>query len=123
MIGICFNRLTRQLPFMDDEFDEAEPQYLIKDEAKWLEVQKYRIDLEKYQTEKYLELGNRLVDSYKEYATSGRRMITTAVFIFIAIIFIAMAVLTFFGKVSGETFAFVTGTIVGYIISILKQNL
>jgi hypothetical protein len=32
-----------------------------------------------------------------------------------------MAFLTYSGKVGGETFAFVTGTIVGYIISVLKQ--
>jgi hypothetical protein len=108
---------------MDDQFDECEPQYLIKDETKWLEVEKYKADVSKFQTEKYLEIGNKLIDSYKEYATSGRRMITTAVFVFIALIFVSMAILTFFDKVNGETFAFVTGTIVGYIISILKQNL
>lgn len=105
--------------------EEEEPGYhfFIKDEQKWLEVEKYKVDVAKLQTEKYLEIGNKLIDSYKEYATSGRRIITTAVFLFIALIFVSMAILTYFDKVTGETFAFVTGTIVGYIISILKQNL
>ena len=53
--------------------------------------------------------------------TAARRLMTFAVFTFIAIIFFSMAILTFYNKISGETFAFVAGTIVGYIISILKQ--
>ena len=105
-----------------NEEQENEPQYLIKDEQKWLEVEKYKADVERYKTEKYLELGNKAIDAIKEYVITGRRNITIAVFIFIGLIFFSMAFLTYFGKVSGETFALVVGTIIGYIISLLKQS-
>jgi len=107
---------------MNEEQQEIEPQYLIKDEQKWLEAEKYKTDIEKLKTEKYSELGFKAIDAIKEYVISGRRNITAAVFIFIGLIFFTMAVLTFFGKINGETFAFVSGTIIGYIISILKQS-
>ncbi len=106
---------------MEDEQKE-EPFYLIKDEQKWLEVEKYKADIEKYKTEKYIEIISEAIGSYKEYAAKGKRNITIGVFVLVAIIFLAMAFLTGVGKVGGETFAFVTGTIVGYIISILKQS-
>ena len=107
---------------MDDEHNESSNQFFIKDEEKWLESERYKADIERLKTEKYSELGYKLIDSYKEYVSSGRRTITVAVFIFIGLIFFTMAVLTYFDKINGETFAFVTGTIIGYIISILKQS-
>jgi hypothetical protein len=38
---------------------------------------------------------------------------------FVGIIFLVTAFLTYLGKIGGETFSFVAGTIVGYIISLL----
>jgi hypothetical protein len=104
-----------------DQEEESGYQFFIKDEQKWLEVEKYKADIEKQKTEKLLELGSKGIDAYKEFAMIGRRNITVAVFIFIGIVYASMAVLTYFGKVNGETFALVTGTIIGYLISILKQ--
>jgi hypothetical protein len=103
--------------------DERVPEFFIKDEEKWVEVEKYKADVEKLKIEKYTDLINKGIISFKEYATTGRRNITIAVFLLILFIFISMAFLTYLGRVSGETFAFVTGTIIGYIISILKQNI
>ena len=105
---------------MGDEEQEG-PLYLIKDEQKWLEVEKYKADLEKYKTDKYVELLNDAINAIKEYTLRSKRTITIAVFIFIAIIFVTMAILTYYGRVGGETFAFVAGTIIGYIISLLRQ--
>jgi hypothetical protein len=105
----------------DEESGETQLQFFIKDEQKWLEVEKYKANVEKYKTEKYVELLNKGLEAFKEYATRTKRNITIGVFVLITLIFFSMATLTYFGKVGGETFAFVTGTIIGYIISVLKQ--
>jgi hypothetical protein len=107
---------------MDDEQHYNEPEYFIKDEQKWLEAEKYKADIEKLKIEKYSELGYKTIDSIKEYVIKGQRNITIAGFILIGLIFVSMAGLTYYGKVGGETFALATGTIIGYIISILKQG-
>jgi hypothetical protein len=60
-----------------------------------------------------------LVNAVKDYYIRGRKLLTLSAFTLIATIFCVMAFLTFIGRVGGETFAFVTGTIVGYIISLL----
>ena len=106
---------------MEDE-EQDEPRYLIKDEEKWFEIEKYKAEIEKYKTEKYIEVINNAIGAYKDYTVRSKRTITFGVFILITLIFFSMAILTYFNKVGGETFAFVTGTIIGYIISILKQG-
>ena len=105
---------------MEDMQHEIEPQYLIRDEQKWLDAEKYKADVERYQTEKYCEVINKAIDAIKEFTIKGKRNITIAVFTFVALIFFTMALLTYYDKISGETFVFVAGTIVGYIIGMLK---
>jgi hypothetical protein len=104
---------------MDEDHQDGSL-FFIKDEQKWLEIEKAKLENEKFNTERYIEFGNGVISAYKEYVSSGRRTITIASFIFIGLIFVSMAFLTFYGKLNGETFAFVTGTIVGYIINLLK---
>ena len=84
-----------------------------------MEAEKLRYEIIKYQTDKYTEAFNNLVNALKEYYTKGRKLITLSAFILIGIIFATMAFLTYYKIIGGETFAFVSGTIVGYIISLL----
>ncbi len=108
----------------EDQNIVEEDQYpqLYADPEKWAEVQKYLADVEKEKTAIYSDIANNLIDSVKQYSEKRRQNITFMVASLIGLIFISMAYLTYLDKVGGETFAFVTGTIVGYIISLLKQN-
>jgi len=84
-----------------------------------IEATKIWAETTKYQTDKIVEAFNTLVNAFKDYYLKGHRLLTLSAITLIAMIFCVMAFLTFSGRVGGETFAFVTGTIVGYIISLL----
>mgnify|MGYP000453931800 CR=1 FL=1 len=43
-------------------------------------------------------------------------------YVLIGAVVIGAIILTWLGKVSGETFAFLMGTVVGYIISLLAKH-
>lgn len=84
-----------------------------------IEATKIWAETTRYQTDRIVEAFNVLVNAVKDYYIRGRKLLTLSAFMLIATIFCVMAFLTFIGRVGGETFAFVTGTIVGYIISLL----
>jgi len=84
-----------------------------------IEATKIWAEMTRYQTDRIVEAFNVLVNAVKDYYIRGRKLLTLSAFMLIATIFCVMAFLTFIGRVGGETFAFVTGTIVGYIISLL----
>jgi hypothetical protein len=84
-----------------------------------IEATKIWAETTRYQTDRIVEAFNVLVNAVKNYYIRGRKLLTLSAFMLIATIFCVMAFLTFIGRVGGETFAFVTGTIVGYIISLL----
>jgi len=97
---------------------EAEKEKVAKRETN-IENAKIWAETTKYQTDKIVEAFNALVNAFKDYYLKGYRLLTLSAIMLIAMIFCVMAFLTFIGRVWGETFAFVTGTIVGYIISLL----
>jgi len=41
--------------------------FFIKDEQKWLEVEKYKADIEKYKTEQYIGIINKGIESFQLY--------------------------------------------------------
>ena len=122
---ISYTRAVNLL-FIDGEpaimDEEGRPYFVVEDADKWAEIERYRADIEKQKVETYAAVAEKIIDSYKEYSWKGRRSLTLMTGALITAIFVAMAVLTYCGKVGGETFAFVTGTIIGYIISLLKQG-
>ena len=87
-----------------------------------LEATRIQAQTTRYQTDKIVEAFNNLVNAFKDYYLKGHRLLTLSAFTLIALIFCVIAFLTYMGRVGGETFAFVTGTIVGYIISLLAPK-
>jgi hypothetical protein len=85
-----------------------------------IEATKIWAETTRCQTDRIVKAFNVLVNAVKDYYIRGRKLLTLSAFTPIAMIFCVMAFLTFIGRVGGETFAFVTGTIVGYIISLTR---
>jgi len=83
------------------------------------EVELKRLEVERYKADKVYEGFSLLVEAFKEYYLRTGKMMVLSAWIAITIIFVLSAYLTYLGKVSGETFSFIAGTIVGYIISLL----
>lgn len=96
----------------------------ISDEKLWSEVEKYKADSECEKAKVYAEAFhgtvNTIANTIKEYQLRTRTRLTLITLGFVSAIFGVMAYLTIIGKISGETLAFVGGTITGYIISLLK---
>ena len=77
-----------------------------------------------------LPLGQQYVDLQKskleytikrdEKAGTHNRKLTLSLLIFLGLVIIAMAVLTYFGKVSGDALLFLVGIIVGYIMNMIQ---
>jgi len=83
------------------------------------EVELERLKVERYKVDRFYEVASKVIDAFKEYYLKTARIILLSAWIIICIIFIVTACLTYLGKVGGETFSFIAGTIVGYIISLL----
>ena len=55
-----------------------------------------------------------------EKAGTHNRKLTLSLLVFLGVVIVAMAVLTFFGKVSGDALLFLVGIIVGYIMTMIQ---
>lgn len=66
---------------------------------------------------------NSLVDWYPRASGEGKRFVTKTFVGLIACIVIGMGILTYFDKVSGDSFVFVIGTLLGYIFAFLQRYL
>ena len=84
-----------------------------------IEAQKIWSEVEKYKVDKISESVSKLIDAFKEYYLRTARITSLSAWIILGLIFSVTAFLTYLGKIGGETFSFVAGTIVGYIISLL----
>jgi len=84
-----------------------------------IEALKIQSEREKYIVDKISESVSKIVDAFKEYYLKTTRTTLLAAWVLVGIIFLVTAFLTYLGKIGGETFSFVAGTIVGYIISLL----
>lgn len=87
----------------------------------WIELEKVRQKTTKYVGDRLYEGFMELVKTYKEYVVSKATRITIPLYILLGVIFITMAFLTAYGKVSGEAMVFLSGAVVGYIISLLSE--
>ncbi|PYB68278.1 hypothetical protein DMB44_04860 [Thermoplasma sp. Kam2015] len=78
----------------------------------------------------FLPLAQQYVDLQKsklenavkrdEKAGIHNRKLTMSLLIFLGLVIIAMAVLTYFGKVSGDALLFLVGIIVGYLMNMIQ---
>ena len=78
----------------------------------------------------FLPLAQQYVDLQKsklenavkrdEKAGIHNRKLTMSLLIFLGLVIVAMAVLTFFGKVSGDALLFLVGIIVGYLMNMIR---
>jgi len=88
---------------------------------KWIEVRLKEIEVERERAKGYIELAREGVNSLKDYYLRKIPRTTIPAYLIVAVIVFGAIALTWLGKVSGETFAFLMGTIVGYIISLLSR--
>jgi hypothetical protein len=75
------------------------------------------------QIQSFLDKLIELMDWYPKAIGKGKRDITFFFGGFLILIVLTMAVLTLYDKISGETFAFVVGALIGYIFAFLTKYL
>ncbi|MEB3780552.1 MAG: hypothetical protein GSR85_10060 [Desulfurococcales archaeon] len=92
-------------------------------QSRWVDVELRKIDAEKEKVKAYVELAKESIDSLKDYYLKKIPRITIPAYILIGAVVIGATGLTWLGKISGETFAFLMGTVVGYIISLLSKHM
>jgi len=92
-------------------------------EYRRLEVRLKEIEVEREKTRDYVELAREGMNTFKDYYLKKIPRATMPAYILIAVVVVGAIVLTWLGKISGETFAFLMGTIVGYMISLLSKQL
>ena len=107
----------------------------ISDSA-WLEAEKTRVEIEKEKLkiqeelekkrlelqERLLTLAEKLAPEYKEYIKSKNKLVIIPSYIVILFIAGIATYLAAIGKISGETVAFLLGTLAGYAISITSEK-
>jgi len=64
-----------------------------------------------------------LMEWYPKAMGEGKRIVTRNFLILIGIIVLGMGILTYLGKVSGDSFVFVIGALLGYIFAFLQRFL
>jgi len=93
------------------------------DSETWAEIQRKWIDVDREKIKALVDVAKEIVNGLKDYYLKKVHKVTLPSYILIAIVVIVATILTGLGKVSGETFAFLMGTIVGYIISLLSKHM
>jgi F0F1-type ATP synthase assembly protein I len=91
------------------------------DAETWAEVEKKRIESENEKTTKIIELAREIADKFEKYQSAKISRVVLLSYLVIGGIIIGSTILTWIGKVGGETYAFLMGTVIGYIISILSE--
>lgn len=80
------------------------------------EKEEIKEDIEKKRLELYnklIDTGSEVIESYLKMSMSKIRLLTLVV----SLIFGTTALLTYLGIVSGETFVFFVGVLVGYLLA------
>ncbi|MGD0330086.1 MAG: hypothetical protein ABSB40_06515 [Nitrososphaeria archaeon] len=91
-------------------------------QLKALDVQLKTLENQKYQIDKLGEFADKGLNALKSYFGLKNMIMSALSYVLIAGIVIGAYLLTQSGKLSGETFAFLMGSVVGYIISILSER-
>lgn len=92
-------------------------------QLKWAEVRLKEVEAEREKTRALIELAREGINSLKDYYLKKIPRATLPAHILISTVVIGTIILTWLGKVEGETFAFLMGTVVGYIISLLSKHM
>lgn len=91
-------------------------------QSKWIDVRLREIETEKEKTEVFAELAKEAMNTLKDYYLKKIPKISLPAYILVGIVVGAVTFMTWLNKVSGETFAFLMGTVVGYIITLLSKR-
>jgi len=75
------------------------------------------------EVKEFLKRVNSLVEWYPKASGEGRRIVTRNFLYLIGGIVLGTGILTFFGKISGDSFAFVIGSLLGYTFAFLQRYL
>ena len=92
-------------------------------QSKWIDARLKEIEAEREKTKAFIELAREGMNSLKDYYLRKIPRATLPAYILVAAVVIGATILTWLGKVGGETFAFLMGTVVGYIISLLAKHI
>ena len=91
-------------------------------QSKWVEVRLKEVEAEREKMNAFVELAREGMNSLKDYYLKKIPRATLPAYILVGTVVIGATILTWPGKVEGETFAFLMGTVVGYIISLLAKH-
>jgi len=94
------------------------------DAKTWAEVQKRWAEVEEKKTEqtaKIIELTKDLAGRLERYYSAKTSKFVWPSIALIAAVIGTSTALAWIGRVSGETYAFLMGTVIGYLISILTR--
>jgi len=92
------------------------------DSKTWADIQSKWIEVEREKNRALIELAGEVVNNLRDYYLKKTTRATIPAYVLIATVVIGAIALTWLGRVSGETFSFLMGTIVGYIISLLSKH-
>ncbi|PNV81739.1 MAG: hypothetical protein C0179_01165 [Fervidicoccus sp.] len=101
----------------------VDPETWANIQSKSIDVRLREIEFEREKTNAYVELAREGMNILEEYYLKKIPRITLPAYILVGAVVVGATMLTWLGRVSGETFAFLMGTIVGYIISILSKHI
>ncbi len=91
------------------------------DSKTWAEVRLKEIEVQR-ETVRVLEaLAKDLSNTLKDYYLRKIPRTTIPAYTIAGLVVLSSTILTWYGKLGGETYAFLMGTIIGYIISLLSR--
>ena len=91
-------------------------------QSKWVDVKLREIEAEREKARAPVELAREGTNSLKDYYLRKIPRATMPAYILIGAIVVGATILTWLGRVGGETFAFLMGTVVGYIFPVVGTS-
>jgi len=91
-------------------------------QLKWVDAKLKEIEADKEKAKAFIELAREAMTHAKEYYLRKIPRATLPAYMLIGVVVVGAIILTLLDRVSGETFAFLMGTIVGYVISLLSKH-
>ena len=91
------------------------------DAKTWAEVEKARIEVERMRSERMLRGSLSSCECFQGLLCKEGDTLALSAWVIVGGIVLGAGVPTFVGKISGETFAFLAGSVVGYVITVLSR--
>ena len=88
----------------------------------WVDIEKQRIDVEKQKLKSLNDIVTFGVNKLEEYYLKKMPKLVWPVYGIMGLVILASGYLTYQGRISGDTFAFLMGTIAGYLISVISKH-